>query len=62
MFRALSRLYANFFRIRWVYGDSKVYGYIALENNDFTRFEASKSTDRHERINQNWEELEKCIE
>jgi len=61
--RALSQLYINFLRLRWVNGgDQKLYGYVAVNEKDFRRFEVSESSDKFERINQNWEELEKCLQ
>jgi hypothetical protein len=55
-------MYINFLRMRLVKNEEKLYAYVAISDKDFKRFEVSNNKDKVERINKNWEELEKCLQ
>lgn len=58
----MSQLYINFLRVRLIKNEEKLYAYVAISDKDFKRFEVSNNKDKVERINKNWEELEKCLQ
>lgn len=61
IYRALSHLYINFLRIRWIPAGEKLYGYVGVSEKELKRFEVSEKENQFERVNANWNELESCL-